>query len=170
MKNFLLARWRGGCAASRITGQTRHPRDPGANEDERASQRPFDGNDRFDGNPHTRLAGANHGSSIIWDKDVFVSRPAAVIARPAGVSCSHSDQKRARVINRLPAEDGPAKIESSWSAFLRDYPLFGGPSSSPGSVWRGILSARPPRSAQEAPRPGRGDGSTPQPAGGEHGV
>ena len=88
MKNFLLARWRGGCAASRIAGQTRHPRDPGANEDERASQRPFDGNDRFDGNPHTRLAGANHGCGIIWDKDVFVSRPAAAIARPAGVSRS----------------------------------------------------------------------------------
>lgn len=157
MKNFLLARWRGGCTASRIAGQTRHPRDPGANEDERASQRPFDGNDRFDGNPHTRLAGANHGWCFIWDKDVFVSRPAAAIARPAGVSCSHSGRKRSRVISWLPAEDGPASIESSWSAFLRDYPLFDGPSSSPGSVWRGILSAGPPRSAAAR----SGDGSTP---------
>jgi hypothetical protein len=144
MKNFLLAHWRGGCAASRIAGQTRHPRDPGANEDERASQRPFDGN------PHTRLAGANRGCFFIWDKDVFVSRPAAAIARPAGVSRCHSGKKRARLMNRLPAEDGPASIESSWSVFLGDYPLFDGPSSSPGSVWRGTFS----EGSQEAPQPG----------------
>jgi len=49
------------------------PRDLGVDGNERASQKPFDGN------PYTRLAGADQAALLIWDIDVFVSRRAEAI-------------------------------------------------------------------------------------------
>ena len=69
------------CAAARVAGEARHPaRSRCQHEMKRASQKPFDGD------PYTRLAGADQATDLIWDIDVFVSRRAIRLLPGHGAS------------------------------------------------------------------------------------
>lgn len=81
MKSFLFARRRPLRDAPRpaFAGRAGHPARSKCRENQRASQRPFDGK------PYTRLARARWAADIIWDVDVFLSRrgrDCAILERP----------------------------------------------------------------------------------------